>query len=240
MQLTYPIGTPICDGRKTARSSSSARSSIQPDIDAKTTVAGAYAASFGGFVTQSNVGQIHVFLKDESQEHRPTTGCSSFSKIAKQHSRPTCRRSSFRRPGTGGGNTQPIDLLVTDRHRGRPDAIRAARSSLLADTSRRDERQQHGHAARARDLDSVRSQEGAGARRGSGSGGGGRRRRVRRRRRDAVRDAVGPRTSAGHLPARRISTTSESLKAVAIRSQNGVDRLSRRHRAIRSRRRPRR
>ena len=35
------------------------------DTFANTAVAGAYAASFGGFVSQSNVGQVHIWLKDE-------------------------------------------------------------------------------------------------------------------------------------------------------------------------------
>ena len=38
------------------------------DIFANTAVAGAYAASFGGFVSQSNVGQVHIWLKDKRKE----------------------------------------------------------------------------------------------------------------------------------------------------------------------------
>ena len=121
IQVAYPIGTPLTtveDGifkfEKKILS--------YPDIFANTAVAGAYAAPFGGFVSQQNVGQVHVWLKD-NRKHPTSYWVTEFQKLA------SSPQSGFPRDvsvvvvpstGTGGGNAQPVDFLVTDLTGGDP------------------------------------------------------------------------------------------------------------------------
>ena len=118
IQVTYPIGTPIQTVSKGVfgleRKILGAR-----DVFANTAVSGAYSASFGGFVSQSNVGQVHVWLKDGRS--RPTSyWVSEFRKIARTALPPTARAVVVPATGTQGGNAQPVDLLVTDVTGGDP------------------------------------------------------------------------------------------------------------------------
>ena len=155
-----------------------------------------------------------------------------------------CRRtstpSSFRRRQPGRQRAADR-LLVTDVDRRRSDAVRPeGRLALLQESPGRDQRQQLGYAARARDIDPVRSQQGAGARRQPAATRRSRRRRVRRRRRDAVRDAGGLGAGAGHLSARYSDEPRCAQVRSPIRSPNGGDRPPWRLRDVSNRRRPRR
>ncbi len=118
VQLIYPIGTPI----KTVEDGAFGleRQILDtPDTFANTAVAGAYAASFGGFVTQNNVGQVHIWLKDERK--KPTSyWVSQFKKIAHKALPPGVQAVVVPATSTQGGNSQPIDLLVTDLTGGDP------------------------------------------------------------------------------------------------------------------------
>ena len=132
---------------------------LRPTSFANTAVAGAYAASFGGFVSQSNVGQVHVWLKDD-RKHPTSYWVTEFQKLAKnESSRPTCTVVVVPSTGTGGGNAQPIDFLVTDVTGGDPTPYAQQSARRARDRQGCDQRQQHRHAARARDLDHVQSQE---------------------------------------------------------------------------------
>ncbi|HEY1977388.1 MAG TPA: efflux RND transporter permease subunit [Candidatus Baltobacteraceae bacterium] len=113
IQLTYPIGSPIATVRdQTFKFEKEAIDVDQGDIEHETTVAGAYSASFGGFVTQSNVSQIHIFLKD-NRKHSTSYWVAKYQQYVKQYL-PNVTAAVVPATGTGGGNAQPIDFLVSD------------------------------------------------------------------------------------------------------------------------------
>ena len=118
IQATYPIGTPVATVREGLFRFERAIGK-QDDIAADTTIAGGYSASFGGFVTQSNVGQIHVFLKD-NRKNSTDWWVTRFRQMAKKNMPSSVETVVVPSTGTGGGNTQPIDFLVTDLTGGDP------------------------------------------------------------------------------------------------------------------------
>ena len=92
IQLMYPIGTPI----QTVENGTFALERAMlgtPDIFANTAVAGAYAASFGGFVSQSNVGQVHIWLKD-GRKHPTSYWVRKFREICRSNA---AKRRAVRR-----------------------------------------------------------------------------------------------------------------------------------------------
>jgi len=119
VQLTYPIGTPLTVVRDGAYKLERAIDQ-QKDVGAEATSAGAYSASFGGFVIQGNVAQITIFLKDDRK--LPTDDwVKRFTQIARK-TLPEAQSVVVPSTGTGGGNKQPIDFIVSDLHGGDPTA----------------------------------------------------------------------------------------------------------------------
>ncbi len=118
IQLMYPIGTPI---QTVEKGTFGLEKQILDTSDtfANTAVAGAYAASFGGFVTQNNVGQVHVWLKDD-RKHSTTYWLGQFKRIAKKYLPRDVTAVVVPSTSTTGGNAQPIDFLVTDVTGGDP------------------------------------------------------------------------------------------------------------------------
>ena len=118
IQLQYPVGTPLTQSTQSVLAVERAiRNS--PDIDADTAVAGAYAAPFGGFVVQGNAGQMHVWLKDD----RAQSTDYWVAKFRRDQARATSNGAQVTvvpATGTGGGNAQPLDELVTDIAGGDP------------------------------------------------------------------------------------------------------------------------
>ena len=164
IQVAYPIGTPLTtveDGIFKFEKKILA----YPDIFANTAVAGAYAASFGGFVSQANVGQVHVWLKD-NRKHPTSYWVTEFQKLAHAPGSfpPDVTVVVVPSTGTGGGNAQPVDFLVTDVTGGDPTAVCRKVLDALKHRQGCDQRQQQRHRARARDLDHLQSREGRGAR----------------------------------------------------------------------------
>ena len=111
IQATWPLGTPLSTVQ-VGIFALEKQIDKSPDISADTTVAGAYAASFGGFVTQGNVGQIHVWLKD-GRKNSTDSWVAKFRVLARKLGSGV---HAVVVPATGqsGGNAQPIDYLVTD------------------------------------------------------------------------------------------------------------------------------
>jgi len=129
MQLVYPIGTPI----QTVQNgvfALEAKVIKTPDVFANTAVAGAYAASFGGFVSQSNVGQVHVWLK-ENRTHPTSYWVTQFRHVAEQDLPQDVQAVVVPATSTGGGNAQPIDFLVTDVTGGDPTPYAQQVTDLL-------------------------------------------------------------------------------------------------------------
>ncbi len=125
----YPIGTPI-QTVETGTFALERKILDTPDIFANTAVAGAYAASFGGFVSQSNVGQVHIWLKD-GRKHSTSYWVRKFREIADQTLPKGVQSVVVPATSTQGGNAQPIDLLVTDITGGDPTPYAQKVTNLL-------------------------------------------------------------------------------------------------------------
>jgi HAE1 family hydrophobic/amphiphilic exporter-1 len=130
IQLIYPIGTPIQTVEKGVFGLERQVLGL-PDVFANTAVAGAYAASFGGFVSQSNVGQVHVWLKD-NRVHPTSYWVSEFERVAKKNLPPNVQAVVVPATSTAGGNAQPIDFLVTDITGGDPTSYAQKVVALLS------------------------------------------------------------------------------------------------------------
>jgi HAE1 family hydrophobic/amphiphilic exporter-1 len=119
IQLTYPIGSPLSQVRDGAFKLEHVVDQ-QSDVDAEATTAGAYSAAFGGYVAQSNVAQLTVFLKDD-RKFDTTEWVRRLTQIAH---RTIPNASAVVVPSTGqtGGNKQPIDFIVSDITGGDPTA----------------------------------------------------------------------------------------------------------------------
>jgi HAE1 family hydrophobic/amphiphilic exporter-1 len=132
IQFTYPIGTPV----STVRDGVYKFERIvdqQADIFHETTIAGAYSASFGGFVTQSNVGQTHIFLTDD-RRHSTTWWVRRYEDLVRKDLPPSVIASVVPSTHTSGGNAQPIDFLVSDLTGGDPTAAAQKVLALLEKT----------------------------------------------------------------------------------------------------------
>ncbi|MGH7736662.1 MAG: efflux RND transporter permease subunit [Candidatus Tyrphobacter sp.] len=112
VQINYPEGTPIQTVRNGTYKLESLILRNRVDIQHETTVAGAYSAAFGGFVVQPDVAQIHVFLNDD-RKHSTYYWVAQFRAMAKRVL-PNVNVAVIAASGTGGGNKQPIDYLVSD------------------------------------------------------------------------------------------------------------------------------
>jgi HAE1 family hydrophobic/amphiphilic exporter-1 len=117
IQVTYPVGTPLTT---TSNAVFSLERAIRryPDIDADTAVAGGYSSPFGGFLVEGNVGQVHLFL-DDNRRHSTDYWVDKYTQLAHTVI-PDASVVVIPATGTGGGNAQPVDELVTDLSGGDP------------------------------------------------------------------------------------------------------------------------
>ncbi len=131
IQLQYPEGTPIAAVRTSAYKLEALIDKTL-DLQHETTVAGAYSASFGGFVVQPDVAQIHVFLND-NRKHSTYYWVAQFQQML-HRVLPNVTGSVVPSSGTGGGNAQPIDFLVSDLTGGDPTPYAQRALALLKST----------------------------------------------------------------------------------------------------------
>ncbi|HLY01753.1 MAG TPA: efflux RND transporter permease subunit [Candidatus Cybelea sp.] len=110
VQTTYPTGTPLTTVNA-AIAKIAARFAKLPDVESQTALAGGTQSNFGGLLVQGSVGQIHVFLKPK-RRRSTDFWAPMLGRIAQQLA-PTARVVSIPATGTGGGNSQPIDYLIT-------------------------------------------------------------------------------------------------------------------------------
>ncbi len=110
VQLTYPTGTPLATVNS-AIGEIDQRFSALPDVDSLTGLAGGTQSNFGGLIAQGSVGQIHVFLKQN--RGRPTGYWAPILGRIAGEIAPNAKVVAIPATGTGGGNAQPIDYLVT-------------------------------------------------------------------------------------------------------------------------------
>ncbi len=132
IQVQYPVGTPLARLRYEMTNLEKAIRN-NGDIDADIAVAGAYSAPFGGFVTQGNVGQVHIWLKDD-RAHPTSYWVDEFRRIALQRV-PGGNPIVVPATGTQGGNAQPIDELVTDISGGDPTKYALAAYGIMQKTA---------------------------------------------------------------------------------------------------------
>lgn len=130
VQATYPIGTPLTTVN-VGIAALAARFSKISDVQSQTALAGGTQSNFGGLLVQGSVGQIHVFLK--ANRHRSTNFWAPVLGRLAQQVAPTAKVVSIPATGTGGGNSQPIDYLITstDDH---PEAYEAKIAQALRET----------------------------------------------------------------------------------------------------------
>ncbi|HTJ24607.1 MAG TPA: efflux RND transporter permease subunit [Candidatus Limnocylindria bacterium] len=117
LQITYPVGTPLTTVTQAVLKLERQIRTL-PDIDADTAISGGYASPFGGFLSEGNVGQVHVWLKD-ARQHTTDYWVNQYRQIAAK-TLPNTQVVVIPATGTGGGNAQPIDELVTDVSGGDP------------------------------------------------------------------------------------------------------------------------
>jgi HAE1 family hydrophobic/amphiphilic exporter-1 len=131
VQVTYPVGTPLTHVRD-GLFALEAKIDKLSDVDADSASAGGYSASFGGYVLLGNVGQIVVFLKD-ARKHPTAYWVTQIRDMARKE---LPGASTFVVPSTstGGGNQQPIDLLVSDVTGGDPTPAAVQVLELLQKT----------------------------------------------------------------------------------------------------------
>jgi HAE1 family hydrophobic/amphiphilic exporter-1 len=145
VQVNYPMGTPIDtvrNGLFKLEAAIDALKGAKRDVQHDTAVAGSYSASFGGFVTQTNVGQIHFFLND-NRVHPTSYWVTQFRKIVRTQLPRDVTATVVPSTGTMGGNAQPIDFLVTDLTGGDPtpyaqkvlDALKTVKGATAVNSS---------------------------------------------------------------------------------------------------------
>jgi HAE1 family hydrophobic/amphiphilic exporter-1 len=117
VQFTFPVGTPVAQTTQAVQRVEEQLVKFS-DLQAATRVAGAEAASFGGYVAQTNVAQIQLFLKP-NRAHSTNYWVNQARHIAQQYA-PDGHVVVIPATGTTGGNAQPIDELVTDLSGGDP------------------------------------------------------------------------------------------------------------------------
>jgi HAE1 family hydrophobic/amphiphilic exporter-1 len=118
IQVQYPVGTPLNFVCGKMIGLEKALRNDNGDIDADIAVCGAYAAPFGGLVSQGNTGQVHVWLKGDRAKSTDYW-VSEFRRIALKQI-PDGSPVVVPATGTQGGNAQPIDELVSDIGGGDP------------------------------------------------------------------------------------------------------------------------
>ncbi|MDB5073522.1 MAG: acriflavin resistance protein, partial [Candidatus Eremiobacteraeota bacterium] len=117
VQISYPIGTPLTT-TTTAVLKLEQQLRTLPDIASDTALAGGYASPYGGQLVVSNVGQIQIFLTD-NRSHPTAYWVNQYRQIAAK-TLPNVQVLVVPATGQGGGNSQPIDVLVTDVTGGDP------------------------------------------------------------------------------------------------------------------------
>ncbi len=131
IQAVYPSGWPIAD---VSKGIFSLEHVVQGNSDLlnEVSVAGFYNAPFGGSVLQTNVAQMHIWLKD-SRAHSTAWWVSRYTAVA-PGVLPRAQVTVVPVTSTNGSNQQPIDEIVSDVTGGDPTAQAARVEQVLART----------------------------------------------------------------------------------------------------------
>jgi hydrophobic/amphiphilic exporter-1 (mainly G- bacteria), HAE1 family len=131
IQAVYPSGWPIAKVRNGIFALEHVVDG-NSDVLNETSVAGFYNAPFGGSVLQTNVAQIHIWLKDR-RAHSTGWWVAQYMKIAPGIV-PRAQVTVVPVTSTNGSNQQPIDEIVSDVTGGDPTAQAVRVQQLLAST----------------------------------------------------------------------------------------------------------
>jgi len=110
LQLTFPPGTPLTT-TNAAIASLEKKIATFKDVKRLTGTAGSYQSGFGGGTNAGSAGQIHVFLVDRPK--RTTLQWVAVLNRLAQSEYPLAKPVAIPATGMGGGNSQPIDYVIT-------------------------------------------------------------------------------------------------------------------------------
>jgi len=110
VQVNFPVGTPLTKVDAAIRKLSRELDG-QPDITSTTSTSGTYSAGFGGAIALGSAGQIHIFLNTKRKRSTDQWAVLLNRKWQKEY--PLAQVTAVQSTGAGGGNSQPIDYLVT-------------------------------------------------------------------------------------------------------------------------------
>jgi len=130
LQLSYPSGTPLAKTRDAALAIEREVNALD-DVRSEATIAGAAMSPVGGYLVDGAVGQIDIHLKD--RRHNSTAyWVDRVQRIARRIA-PDASPVVIPVTNAFGGNTQPLDYLVTDAS-GDPTKYAQRVYELLRDT----------------------------------------------------------------------------------------------------------
>jgi HAE1 family hydrophobic/amphiphilic exporter-1 len=130
LTVTYPSGTPL----ETTRRGVLAIERIvdrTPDLQAESSMAGAYLGQLSGYIDNPTVGQIDVYLKD-GRAHSTAYWVAQLQSQA-QRLAPDATVVAVPATDIAGGNTQPIDEVISSVD-GLPEPYAAKVAAALAAT----------------------------------------------------------------------------------------------------------
>jgi HAE1 family hydrophobic/amphiphilic exporter-1 len=130
LTINYPAGTPLDTTRAGLLRVERMVDGI-PDGQTEASMAGAYMGQLSGYIANGAVAQINVFLKDKRAH--PTAYWVDELQRRAQRLVPTARVVAVPATDTTGGNTQPIDEVVSSLD-GAPEQYAAEVQNALAHT----------------------------------------------------------------------------------------------------------
>ena len=110
LTISYPAGTPLDTTRRGMLQVEQAVDQI-PDLQTEASMAGAYMGQLSGYISNGAVAQINVFLKD-GRSHSTAYWAAQLQERARKLV-PTASITAVPATATTGGNTQPIDEVVS-------------------------------------------------------------------------------------------------------------------------------
>jgi HAE1 family hydrophobic/amphiphilic exporter-1 len=130
LTLTYPPGTPLETTRNGMLAVESAIDG-DPDVQAESSMAGAYLGQISGYINNGAIAQMNIFLRDR-RAHTTAYLADSFQRTAKRIA-PGAKVVSVPATDIAGGNAQPIDEVVSSVD-GQPEAAALKVAAALAGT----------------------------------------------------------------------------------------------------------
>ena len=130
LTLTFPSGTPL---ETTRRGLLAVESAIDetPDVQAESSMAGAYLGQLSGYINNGAIAQMNIFLRDR-RSHPTAYLAEGFQRTAKRIV-PGATVVSVPATDIAGGNAQPIDEVVSSVD-GQPEAYARKVAAALAAT----------------------------------------------------------------------------------------------------------